>query len=336
MRCLKMKKYEPPFTITNIMLDRISSIMKKIGKLDNYKDLNKMPVFRRNISIKSIHSSLAIEANSLSINQVKDIIDGKVVIGPKNEIQEVQNAYNAYLKMNEVNPFSIKDLKKIHGILTYLILEDSGNFRNGGEGVFDENGNCIFVCPPPEQVDILMNQLFNWMKTKKDEIHPLILSSIFHYEFVFIHPFKDGNGRTARLWQNVILLNWEPLFEYIPIESEIKKYQEEYYKVIQKCNKKGDSTEFIEFMLKMIDEVLDGIIIGVNKQINHISTYVRKILEVMEPGVNYTTSELMKLLNLKSRISFRENYLIPAIENGFVKMTLPNTPTSKNQAYYKD
>ena len=213
-----MKKYEPPFTITNIMLDRISSIMKKIGKLDNYKDLNKMPVLRRNNRIKSIHSSLAIEANSLSINQVKDIIDGKVVIGPKNEIQEVQNAYDAYLKMNEVNPFSIKDLKKIHGILTYLILEDSGNFRNGGEGVFDENGNCIFVCPPPEQVDILMNQLFNWMKTKKDEIHPLILSSIFHYEFVFIHPFKDGNGRTARLWQNVILLNWEPLFEYIPIE----------------------------------------------------------------------------------------------------------------------
>ena len=331
-----MKKYEPPFTITNIMLDRISSIMKKIGKLDNYKDLNKMPVLRRNNRIKSIHSSLAIEANSLSINQVKDIIDGKVVIGPKNEIQEVQNAYNAYLKMNEVNPFSIKDLKKIHGILTYLILEDSGNFRNGGEGVFDENGNCIFVCPPPEQVDILMNQLFNWMKTKKDEIHPLILSSIFHYEFVFIHPFKDGNGRTARLWQNVILSNWEPLFEYIPIESEIKKYQEEYYKVIQKCNTKGDYNEFIEFMLKMIDEVLDGIIIGVNKQINHISTYVRKILEVMEPGVNYTTSELMKLLNLKSRISFRENYLIPAIENGFVKMTLPNTPTSKNQAYYKD
>ena len=331
-----MKKYEPPFTITNIMLDRISSIMKKIGKLDNYKDLNKMPVLRRNNRIKSIHSSLAIEANSLSINQVKDIIDGKVVIGPKNEIQEVQNAYNAYLKMNEVNPFSIDDLKKIHGILTYLILEDSGNFRNGGEGVFDENGNCIFVCPPPEQVDILMSQLFNWMKTKKEEIHPLILSSIFHYEFVFIHPFKDGNGRTARLWQNVILSNWEPLFEYIPIESEIKKYQEDYYKVIQKYNTKGNSTEFIEFMLKMIDEVLDGIIMGVNKQINHISTYIRKILEVMEPGVNYTTSELMKLLNLKSRISFRENYLIPAIENGFVKMTLPNTPTSKNQAYYKD
>lgn len=331
-----MDNYVPPFTITSIMLDRISSIMKKIGKLDNYKDLNKMPVLRRNNRIKSIHSSLAIEANSLTFEQVKDIIDGKVVIGPKNEIQEVQNAYNAYLKMKEVNPYSVKDLKKMHGILTYLTVEDSGNFRKGGEGVFDEEGNCIFVCPPPEQVERLMNQLFNWMNNKKDEIHPLILSSIFHYEFVFIHPFRDGNGRTARLWQNVILSNWEELFEYVPIESEIKKYQDDYYKAIQNCNSKGESTEFIEFMLKMIDEVLDGLIEGVNTQINHISTYVKKLLDVMESGVNYTTIELMKLLEMKSRNSFRENYLAPAIDNGVVKMTFPDNPTSKNQTYYKD
>ena len=126
-----MNDYIPPFTITNIMLDRISSIMKKIGKMDNYNDLNRMPVLRRNNRIKSIHSSLAIEANSLSFDQVKDIINGKVVIGPKNEIQEVQNAYNAYLKMKEVNPYSVNDLKKIHEILTYLMIEDSGNFRKG-------------------------------------------------------------------------------------------------------------------------------------------------------------------------------------------------------------
>ena len=133
-----MNNYIPPFIITNIMLERISSIMKKIGKLDNYKDLNKMPTLRRNNRIKSIHSSLAIEANSLSFDQVKDIIDGKIVMGPKNEIQEVQNAYNAYLKIKEVNPYSIKDLKKMHGILTHLTIEDAGNFRKGGEGVFDE------------------------------------------------------------------------------------------------------------------------------------------------------------------------------------------------------
>ncbi len=331
-----MDNFVPPFTITNIMLDRISSIMKKIGKLDNYKDLDRMPVLRRNNRIKSIHSSLAIEANSLSFNQVKDIIDGKVVIGPKNEIQEVQNAYNAYLKIKDANPYSINDLKKMHGLLTYLTVEDSGNFRKGGEGVFDEHGNCIFICPPPEQVDGLMDQLFNWMKLNKDEIHPLILSSIFHYEFVFIHPFSDGNGRTARLWQNVILSNWEALFEYVPIESEIKKYQEDYYKTIQNCNSKGESTEFIEFMLKMIDEVLDGLIEGVNTQITHINIYTKKLLDVMESGVPYTAIELMELLGMKSRKSLRENYLAPALESGVIKMTFPDNPTSKNQTYYKE
>lgn len=321
--------------ITNKMVNIASSIMKKIGKLDNYKDLNKMPVLRRNNRIKSIHSSLAIEANSLSFNQVKSIIDGKPVIGPKNEIQEVQNAYNDYLKIKEVNPYSLNDLKKIHGILTYLTVKNAGKFRTGGEGVFDEAGNCIFVCPPPEQIDILMNQLFAFLKTNKDKIHPLILSSIFHYEFVFIHPFQDGNGRTARLWQNVILSSWEPLFEYVPIESEIKKYQDDYYRVIQNCNSKGNSTEFIEFMLKMIDEVLEGLIEGVYAQTNHISVYVKKLLDVMELGVNYTTLELMELLEIKSRLSFRENYLSPAIDNGVVKMTCPKAPTSRNQRYYK-
>ena len=198
-----MDNYIPPFDITNIMLDRISSIMKKIGKLENYKNLNKMPVLRRNNRIRSIHSSLAIEANSLSFDQVKDIIDGKKVIGPQDEIQEVKNAYEAYKLIKEVNQYSIKDLKKVHGVMTYLTVDESGEFRKGNEGVFDENGNCIHVCPPPEQVNELMKQLFKWMEDNNGMIHPLILSSVFHYEFVFIHPFKDGNGRTARILHNI-------------------------------------------------------------------------------------------------------------------------------------
>lgn len=331
-----MENYVLPFSITNIMLNRISSIMKKIGKLDNYKDLNKMPILRRNNRIKSIHSSLAIEANSLSFEQVEAIIEGKTVIGLKNEIQEVQNAYDAYLKIKEVDPYSVDDLKKMHGILTYLTVKDSGNFRKGAGGVFDENGNCIFVCPPAKQVESLINRLFEWMKLNKNKIHLLVLSSIFHYEFVFIHPFSDGNGRTARLWQNVILSNWEPLFEYVPIESEIKKYQDEYYNVIQKCNNKGESTEFIEFMLKMIDEVLNNIVRSVNIESNHVSIYVKKLLDVMEVGVNYTALELMDLLNMKSRDSFRKNYLSPALDNGLIKMSFPDKLTSKNQTYYKD
>ena len=330
-----MDNYIPPFDITNIMLDRISSIMKKIGKLDNYKDLNKMPVLRRNNRIRSIHSSLAIEANSLSFEQVKDIIDGKTVIGPQDEIQEVKNAYEAYKLIKEVNQYSIKDLKKVHGVMTYLTVDESGEFRKGNEGVFDENGNCIHVCPPPEQVDGLMKQLFNWIKNNNGIVHPLILSSVFHYEFVFIHPFKDGNGRTARLWQNVILSNWEEIFEYVPIESQIKKYQEEYYSSIANCDHNGNSTEFIEFMLKMIDETLEDLMDSTSVQANHVSSYVNKLLDVMETGVAMTASELMEKLNMKSRISFRDNYLNPALENGLIKMTNPDKPTSKNQMYFK-
>lgn len=331
-----MKEYNPPFEITNEILSRISSIMKKIGKLDNYNDLNKMPILRRNNRIKSIHSSLAIEANSLSLEQVKDVIDGRVVYGPKNEIQEVKNAYEAYLKIGEVQPYSIDDLKMIHGIMTYSLIDESGEFRHGNEGVFDENGNCIHVCPPPEQVNILMEQLFKWMKDNKDDIHPLIMSSVFHYEFVFIHPFKDGNGRTVRLWQNVILSNWEKIFEYVPLESVIMKYQDEYYNVIRECNINGYSTKFVEFMLRMIDEVLGELIGGVNKQLNHNNKYAKRLLEVMEDGIQYTTLELMDLLDMKSRISFRENYLNPAINNGLIKMSYPDNPTNKNQTYYKD
>ncbi len=330
-----MTKYTPPYEITNNILDLIASIMKKIGKLDNYKDLDKMPILRRNNRIHSIHSSLAIEENSLSFKEVKDIIDGKIVIGDQKEIQEVKNAYNAYKMMKEVNPYSLKDLKKIHGIITFLTVKDSGNFRTHNEGVFDGD-KCIHVCPKPEMVNDLMEQLFNWMKENKDKVHPLILSSVFHYEFVFIHPFSDGNGRTVRLWQNILLANWENIFEYVPIESQIKEYQEEYYFVINECNIKGDATSFIEFMLKMIDEVLNNLIESTSILTNHISTYVKKLLDVMEEDTNMSAKELMAKLGLKSRKSFRDNYLNPAIENGLIKLSFPDKPTSKNQTYYKN
>ena len=327
--------YRPPFIITYDMIELISSIMKNIGKLDNYHNLNKMPILRRNNRIKSIHSSLSIEANTLTYNQVKDIIDGKNIIGPQKEIIEVKNANKAYDMLTKVNPYSITDLKKIHGIITKNLIKESGIYRRGNEGVFDELGNCIHVCPPPEQIDYLIKQLFTFMKEEQKEIHPLILSSVFHYEFVFIHPFKDGNGRTARLWQNIILYNWENIFEYVPIESQIKKYQNEYYKAIKESDIKGDSTIFIEFMLRMIDNTIKELLINTNKETNYISIYIKRLLEVMDNNKTYTTKELINLLNLKSRITFRDNYLKPAINNGFIKMTNPDKPTSKNQMYYK-
>ena len=330
-----MDDYVPPFTITCKMVDYISSIMEKIGKLDNYTSFNKMPILRRNNRIRSIQSSLAIEANSLSINQVKDLISGRTVIGPQKEIQEVKNAYKAYEMIDEVNPYSIKDLKKIHKTMTYLIVKEPGEFRKGDEGVFDENGNCIHMCPPPEQVDTLMKQLFNWLRKRKNDIHPLILSSVFHYEFVFIHPFEDGNGRTARLWQNIILFSWKEIFEYLPIETELKKYQSGYYKAIDDCNKNGNSTIFIEFMLKMIDEVLEKTIIDSGLPITEKAININKLLQVMEYNVPMTANDIMNKLGIKSKETLRTNYLDPAIKEGLVALTIPDKPTSKNQMYYK-
>lgn len=329
-----MKNYVPPFEITNTIIDYISRIMEKIGKLDNYTNFNKKPLLRKNNKIRSIHSTLAIEANSLSLNQVQDVIDGKLVIGKQKEIQEVKNAYKAYEMINDINPYSIEDLKKIHGVMAYLILDESGEYRKGNEGVFDGE-KCIHICPPPKQVNELMNQLFYWMKKCKNNLHPLILSAVFHYEFVFIHPFKDGNGRTARLWHNILLSNWKEIFQYFPIESQLKKYQDKYYQAIADCNLQGSSTIFIEFMLKMIDEVLDQALNMSEMPITEKIININKLLDVMEYNKPMTANEIMNKLGIKSKETLRTVYLNPAIEEGAVALTIPDKPTSKNQMYYK-
>lgn len=329
-----MDKYIPPFQITPNMLNLIADIMEKLGKLDTFHNLSKMPVLRRNNRINSIHSSLAIEANSLTLDEVKDVINGKMVIGPEREIREVQNAYKAYEMINDLNPYSILDLKKAHEVMTHLTVTESGEFRKGNEGVFDDDV-CIFIAPKPELVPSLMQNLFDWMKKSKDKIHPLILSSVFHYEFVFIHPFSDGNGRIARLWQNVILTKWKGIFEYLPIETQIKKYQSDYYRAIANSNKNGNSTAFIEFMLKMINDTLNEFLLKAEPEIARTNNYVSKLLDVMDYNIPMTATEIMQKLGIKSKETFRKNYLDPAIENCLVKMTIPDKPTSKNQMYYR-
>ena len=251
-----MEENYPPYTITDKILNYVSEIMKKIGEANYFEKLNRYPELRRKTRIRSIHSSLAIENNQLSLFQVEDVINGKMVIGEQKDIQEVKNAYKAYDELDNINPYSIEDLKRLHGIMTFLIEEDAGRFRNHGEGVYDGD-DLIFMCPPAKMVGTLMDNLFEWMNKAKGTVNPLILSCVFHYEFVFIHPFGDGNGRMSRLWQTAILADWEEMFKYLPIESMIKKNQQDYYKAIYNCNNAGNSTEFIEFMLKMINDTID-------------------------------------------------------------------------------
>ena len=331
-----MDKYITPFEISNEMLKKVSDIMEKIGKLDSFTNLDKTPYLRKQTKINSVHSSVAIENNPLSLEQVKDVINGKLVIGEQKDIQEVKNAYKAYEMLKDINPYSIDDLKKVHGVMTFLVEEVSGEFRTSSEGVFDDNGNCIFVCPPGDRVNSLMNDLFEWLNENKDTIHPLILSSIFHYEFVFIHPFTNGNGRTVRLWQNSILYKWKDIFEYLPIESKIHKYQDEYYDSIAKCHKNANSNVFIEFMLKMIDETLDEAISTSHLPITNETININKLLDVMESSKPMTATEIMEKLGIKSKETLRGQYLDPAIKQGLVSLTIPDKPTSKNQMYYKN
>lgn len=329
-----MKDYEPPFTITNEILSYVSSISEKIGRITATGNLEAKPHLRKNNRIRSIHSSLKIEANSLSLGQVRDVINGKTVLGERKEIQEVKNAYDAYEKISEINPYSIESIKKFHGIMTKYVEEESGDFRRGEEGVF--NGDqCVFMAPPARFVPQLMADLFDWMKKVQSSVHPLILSSVFHYEFVFIHPFSDGNGRMARLWHTAILSQWKPVFEYIPIESQIEKFQDEYYDAIAKCHVEGAATVFIEFMLSQIDKILDDISIQIGADNEQLSEYIKKLLEVMEYDIPYTSKALMEKLGLKSKEGFRRNYLHPAIEMNLIRMTIPDKPNSRNQRYVR-
>lgn len=329
-----MGDYKSPFLITNEALSLVASISEKIGRITATSNLDVKPRLRKNNRIKSIHASLKIEANSLSLGQVRDVINGKTVVGERKKIQEVKNTYAVYEQFSEINPYSMEDLKRFHGIMTKYVVEESGEFRHGEEGVF--NGDqCIFMAPPARLIPQLMSDLFDWMEEAKNSVHPLILGSVFHYEFVFIHPFTDGNGRMARLWHSVILSKWKPIFEYIPIESQIEKFQEQYYDAIAKCYVDGESTAFIEFMLEQIDRILDDISVQISEDNEQLTEYIKRLLSVMDYDIPYTGKTLMEKLGLKSREGFRRNYLRPAIDMNLIRMTIPDKPNSRNQRYVK-
>lgn len=245
-----MRNKKPPFEITNQMIGYVAEIAELVGKLSAVSSLSANPTLRRSNRIRTIHGSLAIEQNTLSLEQVTAVLNGKHVLAPPKDIAEVKNAYEIYERLDELDPYSVDDLLTAHGIMTRGLVEESGIFRTRPVGVVDSEGHVLHFGTLPQYVPDLVMELLDWTKTS--EVHMLIRSCVFHYELELIHPFADGNGRVGRLWHTLLLSKWNPTFAWLPVESIIHDRQQEYYAAINASNDAGESTEFIEFMLSAI------------------------------------------------------------------------------------
>ena len=243
---------QPNYQIT----EKILNLVQNISELATQLSIEKRELhLRKENRIRSIQSSLAIENNSLSLEQVTDIIEGRRVLGPPKDIHEVQNAYEAYEQAFRINPYSLDDFLLAHGLLTRDLVKRPGQFRLGDVGVYDSAGRVVHVGARPQFVPGLVQDLFQW--AEQSEISPIVKSCIVHFELEIIHPFEDGNGRMGRLWQSLILSKWNPIFEWLPVESVIHAHQQGYYDALTVSNDANDSTVFTEFMLQAIVETLE-------------------------------------------------------------------------------
>ena len=262
-----MKNKKPPYEITNTIIDSVAEIAELVGRLTSTNQLSSNPTLCRSNRIRTIHGSLAIEQNTLSLEQVTAVLNGKHVLAPPKDIAEVKNAYEIYERLDELDPYSVDDLLTAHGIMTRELVDESGMFRTRPVGVVDQEGRVLHFGTLPQYVPDLVMELLDWVKNS--DVHMLIRSCVFHYELELIHPFADGNGRVGRLWHTLLLSKWNPAFAWLPVESIIHDRQEEYYAAINASNDAGESTVFIEFMLSAIkaslidainarDDVSDG------------------------------------------------------------------------------
>ena len=303
------KELSPPFKITNEILNFVYEIGELVGKISAEKEFEKNLTLRRENRIKTIYSSLAIEQNTLTLEQVTDVINGKRVLAPPKDIKEVQNAYEIYERLEELNENSVKDLLLAHKIMTSELIKESGRFRSKNAGVY-QGDKLIHMGTLPEYIPELINNLFLWLK--KSEEHPLIKAAVFHYEFEFIHPFQDGNGRIGRLWYSLILSKWKKFFAWLPIESLVQKYQKEYYIAINNSNRDGESTEFILFMLKIIKETLIELIEiqkstdkATDKATDKNKEKIKSLIEYLDQNNSINNKEAQNLLNISESAAKR-------------------------------
>lgn len=318
--------YQPPYSITPIMLHKIAEISETLGRLSVTQEQESNLRLRRINRIRTIQGSLAIEGNTLTEEQITAILEGKRIIAPPREILEARNAIAAYDQFEQWQASKEKHLLKAHQLLMQGLDDDAGHYRRQGVGVM-KGEQVIHMAPPANRVSILMNDLLNWLKTTNE--HPLIMSSVFHYEFEFIHPFTDGNGRMGRLWQTLILSQWKPIFKHIPVESMVYEQQDNYYQALNQSTQQTDSAPFIEFMLSVILEACQSSTPQVSP---HVTPQVMQLLNVLNGEMS--REQLQTILKLKDRKSFRERYLLPALASDLIKMTLPEKPKSSLQKYY--
>ena len=311
-----MTNKQPPFEINERIMADVIEIAELVGRVSVTDKISMNPTLRRTNRIQTIYSSLAIEQNTLDIEQVTAVLSGKRVIAPPKDIAEVKNAYEIYDNMDKLNPYSIDDLLKTHSVMERGLLNEAGEFRSRPVGVADSEGNILHFGTLPQYVPKLVQELLEW--TEKSEIHLLIKSCVFHYEFELIHPFADGNGRMGRLWHTLLLSKWNPIFAWLPIESIIHDNQSEYYNAINVSNNNGNSTVFIEFMLSVIKQALQESINDKPKNISSKSDLRwNKINDYLETHEYILNSDVQKLLGVSSATATR--ILVGFMKDGKLK-----------------
>ena len=319
------KPYQPPCTLTPAILNQVAEVAEMVGRLTVRLEAERELRLRRINRIRSIRGSLAIEGNTLSEAQIIAILEGKPVIGPPREILEARNALKAYELLPGWQPAREADLLAAHRRLMAGLVDDAGRWRAGGVGVM-AGSEVIHMAPPASQVPRLMGDLLHWLDAT--DTHPLIASSIFHYEFEFIHPFSDGNGRMGRLWQTLILSRWHPLFADTPVESLVHEHQAGYYTALQTSTEQADSAPFVAFML---NRILDALHAAAPQVTPHVTPQVERLLRGLRGEMS--REALQQALDLQDRKSFRERYLAPALALGLIEMSVPGKPNSRLQRY---
>ena len=319
----------PSYALTPAILRLVAEIGELVGRQSVMAESALTPRLRRGNRLRTIQASLAIENNTLTLEQVTAVLDGKRVLGHPREILEVKNAFAAYEGLVQWSPASREDLLSAHGTLMAGLTDDAGRFRRGSVGIA-QGERVVHVAPPAERVPFLIDNLLRWL-ARTDE-HPLVASSVFHYEFEFIHPFSDGNGRIGRLWQTLVLCRWKPLLAYLPVESVIRDRQDDYYRVLAHSDSKGDSTAFVEFLLAAILKALKEAVTS-DQESDRESDQVEALLKVMAAEKSQSATELMTALALSHRPNFRKLYLHSALHAGLIEMTIPDKPNSRAQRY---